>query len=205
MPGVISRYRQSLACWALPGLADEALAYADTLFRLERQWKTCRAEQRHALRQPFSVPVLAAQNLVGSAPQCDRAQDLAGKAIRYALRFWPRLTRFLDDGRLPISNNQTEREIKPSCSDAKRFCLPTRRPGLRHWPTCIHWCKRPRPTTWNPGRISSRCLPSCRKATTLAQDRGATAVAGRAEGVLEGWRMATERTLRLRLSAYERG
>ena len=68
--------------------ADGALAYADTLFRLERQWKTCRAEQRHALRQPFSVPVLAAcktwldQHLSATAPK-----TLLGKAIRYALRF----------------------------------------------------------------------------------------------------------------------
>jgi transposase len=35
-----------------------------------------------------------------------------GKAIDYSLKRWPALTRFLDDGRLCMSNNAAERELR---------------------------------------------------------------------------------------------
>jgi len=115
-----------------PGLADEALAYADTLFRLERHWKPCNAAQRQQLRQQLSVPVLAQcktwldQHLSVTAPK-----TLLGKAIRYALRFWTRLTRFLADGRLPISNNQTERDIKTFVLGRKAFLFANSPAGAK--------------------------------------------------------------------------
>jgi hypothetical protein len=39
--------------------------------------------------------------------------DLA-KAMRYALRHWPGLVLFLDDGRLEMDTNVVERAIRPS-------------------------------------------------------------------------------------------
>ena len=36
-----------------------------------------------------------------------------GKAIYYLLEQWPYLTRYLEDGRLELSNNRAERSIKP--------------------------------------------------------------------------------------------
>ena len=35
-----------------------------------------------------------------------------GKAISYMLGLWPGLTRFLDDPRIPIDNNHTERGLR---------------------------------------------------------------------------------------------
>ena len=35
-----------------------------------------------------------------------------GKAIDYSLKRWPELTRFLEDGRLCMSNNAAERELR---------------------------------------------------------------------------------------------
>jgi transposase len=35
-----------------------------------------------------------------------------GKAIEYSLKRWAALTRFLDDGRLCMTNNATERELR---------------------------------------------------------------------------------------------
>jgi transposase len=107
---------------AAPGLADEALATIDTLFRLERQWHACSAEQRLALRQRFSAPILSTFKAwldcysVQTAPK-----TLLGKAIRYTLNLWPRLIRFLDDGRLVLSNNETERAIKAFVIGRKAF------------------------------------------------------------------------------------
>ncbi len=36
-----------------------------------------------------------------------------GKAIAYSLKLWPKLSRYLDDGRLAIDNNRAERAVKP--------------------------------------------------------------------------------------------
>lgn len=49
--------------------------------------------------------------------------DLA-KAIRYARSRWPALTRYLDDGRLEISNNAAENKIRPAALGRKNwlFC-----------------------------------------------------------------------------------
>ena len=35
------------------------------------------------------------------------------KALDYSLKRWPALTRYLDDGDLPISNNWVENQIRP--------------------------------------------------------------------------------------------
>ena len=40
-------------------------------------------------------------------------ESLHGKALNYMKNQWPKLTRYLEDGRLEISNNRTERSIKP--------------------------------------------------------------------------------------------
>ena len=48
-------------------------------------------------------------------------QGLLGKAIHYALRQWPKLQRYLEDGRLDISNNRMERSIKPFAVGRKNW------------------------------------------------------------------------------------
>ena len=40
-------------------------------------------------------------------------KSVLGKAIQYALNQWPNLCHFLQDGRLDIDNNRSERAIKP--------------------------------------------------------------------------------------------
>jgi hypothetical protein len=44
-----------------------------------------------------------------------------GKAIYYLHEQWPYLMRYLEDGRLEISNNRAERSIKPFVMDRKNF------------------------------------------------------------------------------------
>lgn len=43
------------------------------------------------------------------------------KALEYAVRYWPCAMGALDDGRLPLDNNLTERSIKPFVIDRKRL------------------------------------------------------------------------------------
>mgnify|MGYP001623897291 CR=1 FL=1 len=44
-----------------------------------------------------------------------------GKALHYLLGQWPYLVRYLEDGRLGLSNNRAERSIKPFVMGRKNF------------------------------------------------------------------------------------
>ena len=43
------------------------------------------------------------------------------KAIAYSLKRWAGFTAFLDDARIPLTNNDTERAIRPSVVGRKNF------------------------------------------------------------------------------------
>ena len=68
----------------------------------------------HARRQDESVPILkkieelALQHLHGVLPG-----SLLGKALHYVTAQWPKLVRYVDDGRYPIDNNPCENAIRP--------------------------------------------------------------------------------------------
>ena len=44
-----------------------------------------------------------------------------GKALHYLLEQWPYLVRYLEDGRLELSNNRAERSIKPFVMGRKNW------------------------------------------------------------------------------------
>ncbi|HHK0532126.1 TPA: IS66 family transposase [Pseudomonas aeruginosa] len=95
-------------------LAEQALHSIGGLYELERQAKDMSDEDRWRLRQEVAVPIaeklhewmLAQRALVpeGSA---------TAKALDYSLKRWVALTRYLDDGAVPIDNNACENTIRP--------------------------------------------------------------------------------------------
>jgi transposase len=98
------------------GLAPEALAIIRKLYAVEKLARDAEMtpEQRHKLRAEKAKPIwdeLRAwldRNL-GAVPP----QSLTGKAINYLAADWPRLIRYLDDGRVEISNVRVENAIRP--------------------------------------------------------------------------------------------
>ena len=44
-----------------------------------------------------------------------------GKALKYAMKLWDKLSVFLSDGKLPIDNNAAERAIKPIVIGRKNY------------------------------------------------------------------------------------
>ena len=59
------------------------------------------------------------------------------KAINYTLRHWDGLTRFCEDGRQLIDNNNTEKAIKPFVIVRKNFLFAGRQEGTRA--LCLHF------------------------------------------------------------------
>ena len=85
----------------------------DELFAIERTINGKSSDERRAIRQERSKPLVAAlegymrKQLERLSPKNDVA-----KAIRYLLTRWPSFTRFLDNGRICLSNNAAERALR---------------------------------------------------------------------------------------------
>jgi transposase len=94
-------------------LALEAVQRIDALFEIERSINGQSAEQRRAVRQEFSAPLVAdLENwLREQRAKLSRDNDIA-KAMDYMLKRWPAFVRFLDDGRICLSNNAAERAVR---------------------------------------------------------------------------------------------
>jgi len=94
-------------------LAMEAVRRIDALFEIERSINGQSAEQRRVVRQEKSAPLVADLEswMREQRAKLSRGNDLA-KAMDYMLKRWPAFTRFLDDGRICLSNNAAERTLR---------------------------------------------------------------------------------------------
>jgi hypothetical protein len=102
--------------WANHGsqVGEQALRFFIQLYEIERELHDRNPEQRKATRQDRSRPIADAlhQWLTQQRQKVPDGSAIA-KAIDYSLRRWTALTRFLDDGDLPIDNNWVENQIRP--------------------------------------------------------------------------------------------
>lgn len=94
-------------------IAAEAVKRIDALFAIEREINGLAPQQRLRVRHDNSRPLVDALQtwLHEQRAKVSRHNDL-GKAIDYMLKRWEAFTRFLDDGRLCLSNNAAERELR---------------------------------------------------------------------------------------------
>lgn len=94
--------------------AEQGLQFCNQLFAIERELKEKTPEERHSIRQEKSRPVVDAY-LVWLKQQRSRTlpKSKLGEAMTYSWNQWEKLTAFLNDGRLEIDNNRSERSIKP--------------------------------------------------------------------------------------------
>ncbi len=62
-------------------------------------------------------------------------RSVCGKAVRYMLNRWEKLTRFLSDGRIEVDNNLVENAIRPLAVGRKNYRLQvrTRQPSGQRW------------------------------------------------------------------------
>jgi transposase len=93
--------------------ALEIVQRMDRLFEIERGINGRSAEERRAVRQELSRPLVGEleNRMRAQRPKLSRGNDLA-KAMDYMLKRWPAFTRFLDDGRVCLSNNAAERGLR---------------------------------------------------------------------------------------------
>ena len=106
-------------------IALEAVHKLDALFEIERAINGLGPAERVVARREHSAPLMDDLHgwLQAQLAKLSRNHDLA-KAINYMLRRWPAFTRFLDDGRVCLSNNAAERALR---------CVPL---GRKAWLFC---------------------------------------------------------------------
>jgi transposase len=94
-------------------IASEAVARIDALFAIEREINGLAPKQRVAVRIERSRPlVIELEGWLREQRSMVSKNSETGKAIDYSLKRWTKLTRFLDDGRLCMTNNAAERELR---------------------------------------------------------------------------------------------
>ncbi|MFB1485415.1 transposase, partial [Corallococcus sp. RDP092CA] len=103
--------RKFLECGAPE--ADVALHLIGELYRIEREYRTGPPDEARllALRQQHSRPLLARLHAWALA-QTALPESGFGRALAYLGKLWPGLTRFVNDARLPLDNNSTERALR---------------------------------------------------------------------------------------------
>jgi transposase len=107
------------ACWVHArrpffAMADlEENARRKAAGKIERPLNGKGADQRKAVRQALSAPLVADLKayMIEQRAKLSRGHDLA-KAMDYILTRWAAFTRFLDDGRVCLSNNAAERALR---------------------------------------------------------------------------------------------
>jgi len=94
-------------------IAFEAVRRIDILFDIERDINGLPAQQRLAARQERSAPLVAELEewMRGERARLSRHAP-AAQAIDYMLKRWNGFTRFLQDGRVCLTNNAAERALR---------------------------------------------------------------------------------------------
>lgn len=103
-----------------PEAVDRVIEHINAMFAVEREAGTGPPEERLRLRQKKSKPHVEA---IGEFLRSYAAlpQSALGKAIVYAHERWSGLVRFLDDARVPLDNNASERALRGPVIGRKNF------------------------------------------------------------------------------------
>jgi transposase len=103
-------------------LAQEALQRIGQLYAIEAEIRGQPPDTRRAVRQARAGPLLDDfhQWLKETLHGVSRKSVLAG-AIGYALKLWPALIRYRDDGRVEIDNNAAERALRAVALGRKNY------------------------------------------------------------------------------------
>ena len=98
---------------AISPIALEAVKRIDALFDIERGINGLSVEERQCVRREQSVPLVAVLErwLRDERSRLSRSSSVA-KPIDYMLKRWDRFIRFLEDGRICLTNNAAERALR---------------------------------------------------------------------------------------------
>ena len=103
-------------------IAGQAVTLIAKLYEIERDARELDPEARRLLRQARSKLIVQDLQawLTTERPLLAQA-DTTAKAIGCTLSNWRALTRFLDDGSVPVDNNNAENSVRPLAGGRKKW------------------------------------------------------------------------------------
>lgn len=135
-----------LMCWAHarrkyfevkdlePEFVSKVLSHIGVLYSIEKTLNDPKIDhaERGKIRIEKSRPVLAAlPELLMNPGKIILPGNEVSEAIGYTLNHWVQLTRFLEDGRLPIDNNLVENSIRPVALGRKNWLFAGSEEGAK--------------------------------------------------------------------------
>src|ERR1700677_2054866 len=138
------RFYELAAAGSAP-IASETLERIAGLYAVEKEIRGRSAEERRAVRQDRSRPIVdELEPWLRSKLTLISQKTKLAEAIRYALSRWDGLTRFLDNGCIEIDSNVVERSIRPIALNRKNALFAGSDGGGEHWAiiaSLIETCK----------------------------------------------------------------
>jgi len=126
-------------------ITTEAVARIAQIYAIEKDVRGTSADERRAARQARSRPLIDALKIFfeHQLTRLAGGSDTA-RIIRYGLRHWDGLTRFLDDGRIELDTNIVERSMRPQALTRKNALFAGHDDGAENWAilaSLIETCK----------------------------------------------------------------
>lgn len=108
-------------------LAERALRYMQVLYEIEGEIKDLEPDSGRRIRQEKAVPVMDALH-AWMVAQRDIVHNgsAIGRALDHSRKRWAALSRYLDDGAVPIDNNWCGNQIRPWARGRKNWLLSLR-------------------------------------------------------------------------------
>jgi hypothetical protein len=115
-----------------PGIAKSAVEWFAKLYAIEQQLKEDHApiEQIKQTRMTEAQPILVQfKQWLLQQQKTALPKSPLGKALFYSIKHWDSLTQYINDGRLEIDNNRSERALKPFVIGRKNWLFNTSTKG----------------------------------------------------------------------------
>jgi transposase len=110
---IAANARRGRKATAISPVALEAVRRIDVLFDIERTINGLSAEERLRARQERSAPHLSTlEAWLRDERACLSRSASVAKPIDYMLKRWDRFSRFIDDGKICLTNNAAERALR---------------------------------------------------------------------------------------------
>ena len=115
------------------GIAHSMVALIAKLYEIERKLKSEKKsiDEIYQCRQKKSKPIIEKIEVaLQDASTKVLPKSPIGQAIIYALNQWPKLIKYIEDGRCDIDNNRSERAIKPFVMGRKNWLFSQSMKGI---------------------------------------------------------------------------
>ena len=117
-------------------IASDAVRRIDMLFEIERSINGQAPEQRLVVRREQSRPLVTDLEIwMRQQRALLSTKNDTAKAINYLLNRWAAFTRFLDDGRVCLSNNAAERALRGVAVGRKNWTFAGSDEGASYCPS----------------------------------------------------------------------